>query len=85
MPLSVLAVEKSSGEVVGHAGLRNGSFRTEYEVGLNVKKEFWGKGYATEITTWVVQHAFSYMTGIHRISIGAFSSNPAAIAVYKKV
>lgn len=84
-PLSVLAVEKESGEIVGHVGLRNGMFRLEYEVSVGVKKEFWGKGYATEMVTWVVQHAFSYMTGVHRIAIGAFTSNPAAIAVYRKV
>ncbi|KZV77048.1 acyl-CoA N-acyltransferase [Peniophora sp. CONT] len=85
LPLSVLAIEKETGEVVARVALRKGLWPMEYEIGLNVRKEFWGKGYATEITTWVVQHAFSYMTGVHRIAIGAFSSNPAAIAVYKKV
>ncbi|VDC01849.1 unnamed protein product [Peniophora sp. CBMAI 1063] len=84
-PLYVLAVEKDSGEVVGAVSLRNGTWRMEYEIGLGVKKEFWGKGYATEMTTWVVQHAFLYMTGVHRIKVAGFSSNPAAIAVYKKV
>ena len=85
LPLAVLAIEKNSGEVVGQIGLRNGTWRMEYEIGLGVRKECWGKGYATEMTTWLVQHAFNYMAGIHRITIGAFSSNPAAIAVYKKV
>ncbi|KZV77047.1 acyl-CoA N-acyltransferase [Peniophora sp. CONT] len=85
LPLFVLPVEKETGEVVGQVHLRSGTWKLEYEAGLNIRKEFWGKGYATEIMTWVVQHAFNYMAGVHRITVGAFSSNPAAIAVYKKV
>ncbi|KZV77046.1 acyl-CoA N-acyltransferase [Peniophora sp. CONT] len=85
LPLSVLVIDKETGEVVGHVHLRSGSWRMEFLLGLNVRKEFWGKGYATEITTWAVQHAFNYMVGVHRIALAAFSSNPAAIAVYKRV
>ncbi|KAK7056753.1 hypothetical protein VNI00_002470 [Paramarasmius palmivorus] len=46
--------------------------------------EFWGKGYATEATRFIVNHAFVSM-GLHRVTLGVLGGNDAAANVYKKI
>ncbi|KAK1226594.1 hypothetical protein PQX77_010434 [Marasmius sp. AFHP31] len=46
--------------------------------------EFWGKGYATEVTKFAVDHGFHHF-GLHRISLGVLGGNETARNVYKKM
>ncbi|KAL0580102.1 hypothetical protein V5O48_001878 [Marasmius crinis-equi] len=45
--------------------------------------EFWGKGYASEVTKFVVDHGFHHF-GLHRISLGVLGGNDVALKLYKK-
>ncbi|EIW81380.1 acyl-CoA N-acyltransferase, partial [Coniophora puteana RWD-64-598 SS2] len=45
---------------------------------------FWSKGYGTEATKFMVDHAFRWF-GLHRVSLGVFGNNERAIAVYERL
>ena len=50
--------ELSSGNLIGCCGLR--PYRGgKYEIGFHLRPQFWGKGYATEAATAVIDYAFS--------------------------
>ncbi|KAK7056749.1 hypothetical protein VNI00_002466 [Paramarasmius palmivorus] len=51
--------------------------------GLGLTPEFWGKGFGTEVTKFMVDYAFISM-GVHRLALDVFSPNEAAVQVYKK-
>ncbi|KAF9267471.1 acyl-CoA N-acyltransferase [Marasmius fiardii PR-910] len=51
---------------------------------IAILPQFWGKGYATEVTKFVVDHGFIHF-GLHRISLGVLEENQAARNMYKKV
>ncbi|KAK1226592.1 hypothetical protein PQX77_010432 [Marasmius sp. AFHP31] len=54
------------------------------DFGIAFLPEFWGKGYGTEVSVFMVNHAFVEL-GAHRVSLWAFSHNTAALALYKKI
>ncbi len=47
------AIEKNSGEFIGVSGIipREVDGKAEMEISYSLKQEFWGKGFATEIST----------------------------------
>ncbi|KAG1743328.1 acyl-CoA N-acyltransferase [Suillus paluster] len=51
--------------------------------GIGMLPKFWGKGYGTEATKFIVDHAFRVL-GVQRVSLNVLEGNEAAIAVYKK-
>ncbi|EJU01270.1 acyl-CoA N-acyltransferase [Dacryopinax primogenitus] len=51
--------------------------------GISLTPQWWGNGFATEVTEWIIQHGFEQL-GLHRITLGVFSSNPAGQRVYEK-
>jgi RimJ/RimL family protein N-acetyltransferase len=53
-------------------------------LGISMFPQFWGKGYGTEATTFIVDHAFRAL-GVQRVSLNVLEGNGAAIAVYKKM
>ncbi|KAF9561405.1 acyl-CoA N-acyltransferase [Agrocybe pediades] len=52
--------------------------------GISFMPKFWGKGYGTEVTKFVLKHAFVQLN-MHRISLQVYEGNERAIAVYKQV
>ena len=56
----------------------------EAEFGVMFMPEFWGKGLGTEVTEFMVNHAFVEL-GAHRVSLWAFGHNTPALALYKKM
>lgn len=54
-----LMVDKKSGEILGQAALMPDSIGGEfyYEIGYILKKEHWGKGYATETASALLSYA----------------------------
>ncbi|KAL0580104.1 hypothetical protein V5O48_001880 [Marasmius crinis-equi] len=54
------------------------------DFGILLAPEFWGRGYGTEVTRFMVNYAFVEL-GVHRVSLWVFSHNVSAIALYKKI
>jgi len=64
--------------VHGERGNRHSTFA------IGLMPAFWSKGYGTEITKFVVNHAFMQLN-MHRISLEVFEGNERAISVYKRM
>jgi RimJ/RimL family protein N-acetyltransferase len=47
------------------------------------EKDVWGKGYGTEATELMLEHAFTRM-GLHRVALSVFAFNERAIRSYQK-
>lgn len=76
---------KDTSEFVGDCMLK--ALRTPKErdagFGICIKQKFWNKGYGTEATRFVVDHAFHWL-GMHRVSLNVYENNPGAIEAYKR-
>ncbi len=59
----------------------NGSVLYHITIG---EKDAWGRGYGTEATRLMLDHAFGTL-GIHRVALSVFSFNERAIRSYEKV
>ena len=59
----------------------NGSALYHITIG---EKEVWGRGFGTEATQLMLDHAFSRL-GLHRVGLSVFSFNERAIRSYEKV
>jgi ribosomal-protein-alanine N-acetyltransferase len=55
------AIEKETGQVIGHCGLleKEVEGRTEIELGYIISSPVWGKGFATEIAGAIKRYAFT--------------------------
>jgi len=61
--IGLLAVEvKRTSDFIGFIGIARPSYETHFtpctEIGWRIRKEFWGKGYATEGAKAVIKYAF---------------------------
>lgn len=54
------------------------------DLGINVLKEYQGKGYGTEAIKWAMNWSFR-RANMHRVGIGAFGWNTKAIRLYEKL
>jgi len=78
--------EKESGKHIGNIKLYNfltPHQRADYGVLLGDKNS-WGKGYASEASKAIINHAFNKMN-IRRIFLGVLDGNTAAVQLYKKL
>ncbi|KAF9475815.1 acyl-CoA N-acyltransferase [Pholiota conissans] len=83
--LCVVVEEKGSYDRIGLALVDIPTPRNlDGEVGIALKKQAWGKGYASEVMEWLVGYSFKGL-GLRRLSLFAFSSNTRAIALYEKI
>ncbi|KAI0781620.1 acyl-CoA N-acyltransferase [Irpex lacteus] len=82
--LFVVVETKDTKESIGFALLnqRNGPLSRDAEIGIGLDENWWGKGYGTEVMSWLVQYAFQGLA-LHRLSICVWSSNTRAIAMYE--
>jgi RimJ/RimL family protein N-acetyltransferase len=78
----VFAVEeKSSGKMIGRIGLMNPPGWPGFECGWTLGRASWGKGYATEGASRVLEYAFTEMDRDHVIScIAPDNVNSARVA-----
>ncbi|KAF8899796.1 acyl-CoA N-acyltransferase [Gymnopilus junonius] len=71
-------------EFIGIAALwpdqERGQRHSRYSITLN--KKFWGRGYGSEITKFMVDYAFRNLN-MHRISLGVIQGNDRALSIYK--
>ena len=76
--------DRSDGSFVGHAIATPMEIdNSEVEIGYILKRSEWGKGYATEIASAVVQHCF-LTRDLSRIFAGVDDDHIASINVLKK-
>jgi [ribosomal protein S5]-alanine N-acetyltransferase len=64
-------VLNSTGEVIGDCGcvLQDVENRREIEIGYHVRRDLWGKGYATEAARACLEHAFSRLRAPRVVSM----------------
>jgi RimJ/RimL family protein N-acetyltransferase len=61
--------EKDSGRFAGRVGFLNPAGWPGFEIGWTFKREFWGKGYATEGGRRALEYAFKELDKPHIISL----------------
>ncbi|HET9614514.1 MAG TPA: GNAT family protein [Candidatus Limnocylindrales bacterium] len=77
---------RDTGRLIGTCALSqldpdNGSALFHITIG---EKDAWGRGYGTEATKLLVDHAFSGL-GLHRVALTVFAFNERAIRSYRSV
>jgi [ribosomal protein S5]-alanine N-acetyltransferase len=75
----------ATGEHVGCCGLR--PYKSEqgvYEIGVHVRRYYWGQGYAPEATRAVMEHAFKTL-GVEALFAGHNPANAASRRVLEKL
>ena len=79
-------VDKASGELVGFGGpvACSALGDVDYEVGFVLGREFWGKGYATEIGKAQIKHVTNTI-GCKRAIALVSPNNTVSIAVLNKI
>lgn len=76
---------KNTGTLIGSCSICNVlSEGIDAELGWNLGKEFWGKGYATETAKALLRIGFE-LSDVQRISADCFADNKAAIRVLEKL
>ena len=81
-----LAFEKETGVFIGQAGLFHVNFndtQPDIEVAYRFQKKFWGKGYATELTSALIQWGFKHLP-IEKIIAFVHPENEASRRVMEK-
>jgi RimJ/RimL family protein N-acetyltransferase len=84
--LGLVVEDKEARAFVGHVSLITAGTkkRRECSFGIALKREWWGKGIGTEITRWLVSHAFGKLVA-HRVTLKVLSNNDRALALYKRM
>ena len=77
------AVERATGELVGDCGLIHLDGGPEIEVGYRLRRDRWGRGYATEAARACVAHGFGAL-GLDRICGVTHPGNVASQRVLAK-
>ncbi len=79
------AIEKDTGQFIGMGGIlpREIDGESYFEIAHSLKKEFWGKGYGTEIAMQMKQYGLDNHVAKHFISI-IHKDNLASIKVAEK-
>ena len=81
----LMIVEKSSGEVVGGAGLRVAdSDALDADLGYVLARAKWGQGIATEVCQKLLDVAFGWL-GLHRVWVSTDADNTASQRVLEKL
>ena len=83
--LTMAIHERDSGRLIGSCAFsqvdgENGSAMYHITIG---EKDTWGRGYGTEATQLMLDHAFGTL-GLHRIALTVFEFNERAIRAYRR-
>jgi RimJ/RimL family protein N-acetyltransferase len=79
-------VPRGTGQMIGLTGLHQMDFRcrkTEFGILIGAREE-WGKGYATEATRLMVEHAFQTLN-FNRVMLHVYEFNERAIGIYERI
>lgn len=75
---------KGSETFVGFASvIQNNPKNRDAALGVAILPEYWSKGFATEAMEFIVDYCFENLN-LHRVSMGIFSGNERALALYRK-
>ena len=77
------AVERDTDELIGCGELLPLEGGPEVEVGYHLRRDRWGRGYATELARALVEHGFDRL-GLERIVAVAYPENTASHRVLLK-
>jgi RimJ/RimL family protein N-acetyltransferase len=79
-------VPKATGELIGATGLHELDFRVRKTMfGIMIgARDHWGKGYATEATRLMVDHAFLTLN-LNRVALQVYEFNERAARIYERV
>ncbi len=80
-----LLFEKSSGEIVGGAGLHRRGGPGTVEIGYWVRSDRTGRGYATAAARGLTEAAFIHLAGVDQVEIHMDAGNLASAAVPPKL
>jgi RimJ/RimL family protein N-acetyltransferase len=75
---------RETGELAGDLGFRITEDGKQGEVGYTLAREHWGKGYATEAVSRLLDHAFGAL-GLHRVYATVDQENAPSAAVLERV
>jgi ribosomal-protein-serine acetyltransferase len=78
-------MERSTGELVGSAGLHRRGEPDELEIGYWIRSDRTRRGYATQVAGLLTSAAFDASTQIVRVNISMDANNHASAAVPKKL
>ena len=79
----VVAESKETGAPLGYVNVHiEQPQNLEGYISIAIAKDWWGKGYGTEIMEWLIGYSFTSL-GLRRLSLKVFASNPGAIALYE--
>lgn len=76
--------EKATGELVGDCGLHFDEGFQEWELSYGLRRDRWGRGYATEAARACVRHGFDEM-GLEKIVADVDPGNTASQHVLEKL
>jgi RimJ/RimL family protein N-acetyltransferase len=76
--------EKDTGELVGDCSIHFDEGFQEWELSYGLRRDRWGRGYATEAARACVQHAFETM-GVQKIVADVDPANRASQHVLEKI
>ncbi len=79
-----VAIEKATGEIIGHMGFLNPEGGRGFELGWILATSAWGKGYASEGTRALVAHAFGPLGQTHIVCV-INRENARSIAVAERL
>jgi len=78
-----LAIEVD-GELIGETGLhRIDHFNRRCELGIELGREFWGKGFGQDAVRTMVDYAFEHLN-MNRVSLYVLADDPRAVGAYRK-
>jgi RimJ/RimL family protein N-acetyltransferase len=81
-PFSVRTLDED--KYIGFFVLWVDLIHSEAWVGIGIgDREFWGKGYGTDMMKLCLQYAFTELN-VHRVSLGLHEYNPRALRTYEK-
>jgi RimJ/RimL family protein N-acetyltransferase len=79
----ILAIETKDGKYLGNVGLHRIDWINRHaEGGVFIRKDEWGKGYATEAEYMMGKHGFEM--GLKKIYARIFKDNPASLRAAEK-
>ncbi len=80
------AVETKDGVHIGNCGLHGGNAESRRaELGIMIgEKEYWGRGFGTDIMLTLLRFAFAQMN-LNKVTLGVFEFNERGLAMYAKL
>lgn len=79
-----IVIERTSGDIIGRAGLWNEEGGPGLELGWLIRKSSWGRGYATEASRAALDWAWAHVDTDHIISV-IHAENLQSIRIAQKL